>query len=75
MQLIDQEVKTVAEKLRKNRQALNSLNDEIKSLEKEHPFQVDSISSQKRMVNVRKVEFLAEDLTGFLGRKKKERKT
>jgi len=51
IQLIEQEVKTVAEKLRKNRQSLNSLNDEIKGLEKEHPFQVDSISSQKRMVN------------------------
>jgi len=52
-QLLEQETKTVAEKVRKYRQSLNSINDEIKNLEKEHQSQVDYHSSQKRWVNVR----------------------
>jgi predicted nucleic acid-binding Zn-ribbon protein len=51
--LIEQETKTVAEKVRKLRQTLNSLNDEIKNFEKEHQAQVDHLSSQKRWVNVK----------------------
>jgi len=52
--LLEQETKTVAEKVRKHRQTLNSINEEIKNLEKEHQSQVDYHSSQKRWVNVRK---------------------
>lgn len=51
-QLVDQDTKAAAEKVRKLRQNLNSINDEIKALEKEHQSQVDYVSSQKRLVNV-----------------------
>lgn len=52
-QVVDQETALIAEKVRKLRQTLNSLNEEIKNLEKEHQGQVDYASSQKRLVNVR----------------------
>jgi hypothetical protein len=50
--LIDSDTRLAGEKVRKLRMALNTLNDEIKGMEKEQEAQIMQISVQKRLNNV-----------------------
>ncbi len=49
---IDKEENVLADKIKKMRQTLNSINDEIKTYEREHQGQVDELSAQKKLLLV-----------------------
>lgn len=66
-QQVEQEEQQAREKVIKLRATLTAINDDIKVLEKDHPNQVDTISSQKRLVNEekRKKDDLKEELANY----------